>query len=335
MPIFTKPLLLLACFFCFSTANAGPLDLSAELRKNIAKQLQAEGMELRIHGTSKASKLLVGTYSVDGSTFNLKHFPLYAGNQGAQVLIDSLVRDDKVLVKGKISANRAPIPHIVATSIELLETWVPEVDYGNYERQRITLAEKGKLLGKVHAVSAVKGILIIESKDSIHPVLVKQKELLKRVIRNDTVSLQYVLRASPGRPAHLELDSAFEKDALIITRSILDIHGKDMTLKGSLARFPVSPRMRIPVFAVQIQEDEFNLYYTLVNFRNPQLFGEINQTLGEVWEQREGTAIAERNISVNPEVQIEVSGIGNILGENVANPQVIVNDVKDIKVSFK
>jgi hypothetical protein len=87
------------------------------------------------------------------------------------------------------------------------------------------------------------------------------------------------------------------------------------------------------VFALQVKQSQgIELTYTIVNFSDVNLFTEIREMLQKKWDESILTAKPGRNMWINPEVTLTVSGIKNVVSPVQANPQILVNQLTDIQI---
>jgi hypothetical protein len=239
----------------------------------------------------------------------------------------SLTRHDKIRVRGEFLKNPSPQKHIKIHSIEMMQYYKNDypVDGHSYDAKiPEDLTGKESALFLVHAIGGDGHILVVEYKDVVLPVYVKNAELTKGLFRNDLVELRFHVREEPEQPVHLALDEK-NPQAIKVVESIRSLHGKPGTLEGALILFPKSPEILFNVFAVeQNLPGGLKRQFTLVNFSSPENFEKIRQKLQSEWDRHPGAYINGRNKLVSTQIRVRATGTFNEVSDSQANPQILV-----------
>ena len=300
---------------------------------NLSEELTSTGLIGRIHGAADASRMFVMAVREPDNFFSHREFSLISADESTSNTLGQLNRHDLVCVKGNIIANPSPQKHIALSSVKLLEAWQQPDGFAPYERQ-VELPEKLRkqtsLIGKVHAISAEGKILVMGYQDLVLPVYVMEPKHTKNLYRGDIVKLKYQVQSNPQRPLHLQLDSS-AKQPLEMIDAIATINNKPQTLTGKLVKFPQSPQLKFDVYAMEVNTNGIERYFTIVNFDDMNKFKNIRQKLAKIWDDNSATAISGRNMLINPEVTIQATGLGNIISPEQANPQILMESAEQIK----
>ena len=315
-------------------APAANEDGSFDLRQ-LETRLKADGLEGWIHGAVDRHGLYVFTYRDPKDFFRAAEFPMVAGSPEVGKRLRELNRHDRVRVKGAFIANRAPVRHLMVTDIQPVKPWKPEggaLSPASRNAASDRLAKSGALTARVHAVGEEGRMLVIDHRGRIVPVFVPDPGLTRALYRGDLIRLRYVSQSDPRRPLHLNPDPKSKQPIEVLSR-IAEGHGKPATLEGVLVRYPRSPQISIDVYAVQVADPEgSSLDYTLVNFKDPEVFGRVRKKMEAVWEAHRVSAREGRNRQVNPKVRLRVKGTLNIQSPRQANPQILLDSEDDVEV---
>jgi hypothetical protein len=301
----------------------------------IETQLKGDGLGGWVHAAVKDQFIFVFTWRDPQNFFVNVQLPM---SSKSPLIIDSLSklkRHDRINIKGSFFHNDAPIRHINVSDIEVIEAYHGANDDYLYDPNLPDkIAQGNHLIGKVHAVADEGKVLVIETGDRVFPVFNKKPDLTKDLYRNDKIEIQYFIPFVPNKPMHIELDTELDKP-LTVLNSIVSGHNEPIQLKGPLVMYPKSPQIIFNVYALRLEDsDGVKWDYTLVNFEDVDLFKKIREKLEEAWNKLDAEAKYDRNKYINPQILVEVSGIKNVVDPGQANPQVLINDINDLKITF-
>lgn len=309
----------------------------------VDQELQTNGLEGWVHGAAPEFNQYVFTLRDPNDFFLHFEFPMITANPALKAELAKLGRHDQIRIKGKFANLHAPIRHIRVSAITVTKKFSAGVTVPHYVREAklpTDLEGKTELIGKVHAVVEDGKILVIEYKDAVVPVFVKDNTHSKDLYRNDKIRLRYVLRKHPGSPSHVELDSTAAQP-IEVMEQLVKLHGKPaggidqvtkkpIGLAGVLVMFPKSPQVLFNVFALQVTDaDGVKREHTLLNF-DPTVFTAVRLKLQAIWDSEAATAVNGRNKLVNPNIRMRAFGDGNVVDPGQANPQVILASDADI-----
>ena len=319
-----------ALFVVFGFAASFAVDIG-----QVESELAGEGATGWIHGAVESQELFVFSYRNPNDFFDSQNFSLVPANDSVRSQMISLKRHDRVRVKGSFLPNPSPQKHIEVTSIEVLKAYDPSEKAGDYQHDAKIpeeLLSTDKAMFLVHAITGGGRVMVVEFKDSVVPVFVRNSALTKDLSRNDLVELKYTIQASPDRPVHLRLKER-ETDAVRVIESIQDFHCREADREGALVMFPKSPDIVFNVFAIQ-QELPGGLkrQFTLVNFEDPNAFDRIRQALQDAWDRYPGAFVNGRNKLVNKRIRVRAKGLFNQVDPNQANPQILLTDETSLTI---
>jgi hypothetical protein len=176
-------------------------------------------------------------------------------------------------------------------------------------------------------------MIVCEYKDAVVPV-VGIPGKANNLYRGDKVKIRFKIQSHPRRPSHLVLDETAEKPVEVMER-LVDLHGRETCVEGTLVKFPKSPEVSFDVFALQRTDSDFvTLDYTLVNFENVELFKAIREKAAAAWDQHPETVTNGRNKLHNPRLNVKACGTLNVVSPSQANPQVVINKIEDLTLEF-
>ena len=296
------------------------------------QELNQTGLIGRIHGAAAESQMFIMSIREPNNFFSHREFSIIPQQQTTAATLQQTNRHDLVCVRGEMIANPSPQAHIAASSIEIIEPWQQPEGFEPYQRQTDIpqeLTTQTSFIGKVHAIGEAGKILVVGYKDRVIPVFVSNTEQTQGLYRGDIVKLSYKIQQNPRQPIHLQLDNSVEQPVEVLD-AISSINGKPQTLTGKLVKFPRSPQLKFDVYAMEVDTQNIKRYFTLINFENMAEFDKIRQKLALIWDENQATAIAGRNMLINPEVAIEAKGIGNIISTEQANPQLLLDSAEDV-----
>lgn len=290
-----------------------------------------------IHGAVHARGLYVFTYRKPNDFFSFGDFPLVAVTDSVAQRLLTVKRHDAVLLKGRFIVNKAPIHHIQLDDFKMVTPWVsdetapPRTPEASIPADLMGATE---LIGKVHAVNTDGRIFVIEYKDAVIPVYVRVPDLTGGLYRNDKIHMFFEFAMFPPRPTHLWLDIAAAKPLEVMER-LLDKHGKPFEAEGVMVRFPQSPQIITDVYALETTDsDGVSREYTLLNDKDPVIFGKIHDKLAAAWKSRPGQGIDGRNKLVNPYIKVKATGTFNLIAPNQANAQILLDGPDNLTITM-
>lgn len=311
----------------------GKLESDTSLEE-IQRMLEGNGLQGWIHGAVNEYDQYVFTYRVPGNFFDHYEFPITTENPEVKNFLQGSNRHDEVIVRGTFLSNGAPIQHIDAKEIYLYQKFEDNMGHGKYTHEAKLPAElegKTELKGKVHAVVDGGKVLVIEYKDAIVPVVVPKPELAKDLYRNDKITLKYQLRKHPHLPTHVAVDIT-KPNPIVVTDRLVEWHGKQGSITGTLVLFPKSPQVQFNVFALQVVDnDSVKREITLVNFDDPKAFEAIRNKLQEWWDSTPQNIINARNKYLNLNVTVKATGTFNVVDPGQANMQILLQSPTQIE----
>lgn len=299
--------------------------------------LKSTGVDGWIHG--RIGPLAVLVFREKGDFFRYALFPMVSHVPSIKAELETLKRHDKVHLKGEFIDNGAPQKHIYVTELSVMERWdggggEPVPPYEHEAKIPEDLLTRSDFIGKVHFAAQDGSLVVCEYKDAVVPV-VGIPGKANNLYRGDKVKIHFKIQTSPRRPAHLVLDESVETPVEVIDR-LVDIHGLEACVEGSLVKFPKSPEVSFDVFALQQTDSDFvTLDYTLVNFDDRELFKAIREKTAAVWNLHPETVINGRNKLHNPRIRVRACGTLNMVAPSQANPQVLINRIEDLMVEFR
>ncbi len=328
-----KSLILLCSFLGLSFSSVETLARSTAVPPEIIQKLKTTGLVGLVHGADPERGLYVFTYNVPGDFFKRYEFSLIATSLDQRDLLKTLHRGDRLQVIGPIGPQPTPQPHIHAESITLLERYNPGVESpaGHYERVTELpkdLEGKTEFVAQVHAVVGGGEVVVLEYKETILPLVVKEPEITQDLFRGDLVRVYFEVQASPGRPTHLVLKSqeSLGKRPVEMLQRLVDRHDTTLPLEGRLVLFPKSPTINQDVWAIE-EDLGYGLarYITLVNFTEqggkfPEL-ERINKKMRALWDTEPTGVFKGRNKFIQTKIRIRATGRITVFSPNQANSQ--------------
>lgn len=301
----------------------------------IERQLENEGLTGWVHAAHFADQMFVFTWRHPQNFFVNVQLPMTTYEPDVISMMGQLRRHDKVLIKGKIIKNQAPIRHIEVTSLQevtpytgkdVLYTYRPGVKEGVMTGTALT--------GKIHTIVNEGAVIVVEVEDRVFPVFNSKPELAKNLFRNDKIAMKYQVRGNPKRPMHLGLDVNLRNSLCLIER-IEEGHGEEIELTGPVVMFPQSPQIIFDVFALRTEdEDGVQRNYTLVNFSDPDVFKAVREKLEKAWYNHENSAVYDRNKYLNKKLIVTAKGTKNVVDPVQANPQILLESADDIEIRY-
>ena len=299
--------------------------------------LTSTGVDGWIHG--RIGPLAVFVFREKGSFFNYALFPMVSHIPSIKAELETLRRHDKIHIKGEIIENGAPQKHIYVTEMTVVKRWdggggetVPPYQYEAKIPEE--LLNRSDFIGKVHFAAQDGSLVVCEYKDAVIPV-VGIPGKANNLYRGDKVRIHYKIQRSPRGPTHLALDEA-AKEPVEVLEHLLNLHGTQACVEGSLVKFPKSPEVLFDVFALQRTDRDFvTLDYTLINFDDQELFKALRDKAAAAWNQHPETVINGRNKLVNPRIHVRACGTLNVVSPSQANPQVVISKLDDLMLEFR
>jgi len=307
--------------------------------EGIDKKLGGEGVEGEIHAIHAETETYVFTLRNPNNFFQYVHFSLVPWTARVGRQLAALNRHDRVRIFGEVmKKNRSPQIHIELTKVEVVQKYQSEVPFPPYERE-VTLpkdlprnaAGNGDALFLVHAVHADGQILVVEYKDAVIPVFVREPKISKELYRNDIVRIFYRLQNVPSEPTHLRLRPDVE-EPIVRVESVLSKHGLPADLTGALVLFPKSPQVSVDVFAIHEEvEGGATRQYTIANFESPEVFRAIREKCLQAWQSDSANYVNGRNKLIHKKIRVRARGVFNVVDPNQANVQILLKSADDLE----
>lgn len=309
--------------------KSDPTDVDIEF---IRAQLKGEGLGGWIHAAVRDQYMFVFTWRDPNNFFVNIQLPVSSKDSQVLAALGHLRRHDQVLVKGDYYNNKAPLPHIEVTSLEIVNKYNGPVSDYVYESFPDEILSSNRLIGEVHIVTQNGSVLVIEYKDRVFPVFVPNPEVTRKLYRGDKIEIDYVATMQSNRPTHLTLVG---KQPIRLIEQIACGHNKPLELTGELVMFPQSPQILFNVFALSIADaEDVQREYTLVNFTDMDLFTALRERLQKAWDENLDSVLMDRNKFINPKIRITARGIKNVVSADQANPQILINNLDDLSIEI-
>lgn len=303
---------------------------------DIRLQLEGSGLAGSVHGAVGRDSVFVFTWRHPDNFFVNIQFPMTSMDPLIQVELLSLQRHDRVTLRGKFIAAKAPIQHIEVTEILAIDKWAglgSDIKFDHQTKIEQDIVPKSSLIVKVHAVVNGGSVLVVEYGDLVVPVFNRRPELAANLFRNDKIRLEYTSFIGGGQTRHLAVDEKSAQPICLLER-IQEGAGEPITLTGSLVKFPQSPQIRFDVFALRTEDsDGIQRNYTLLNF-DFDAFKLIREKIGAAWDKHQMMAIYDRNKFLNPRLKITAKGTKAVFTPNQANPQILLESADDVSIEF-
>ena len=195
--------------FLSSFLNAASAEINLS---ELEAKLKTDGLTGEIHGAVNDTSMYVLTYRNPKDFFENIQLPLTSLLPEVIATLGKIKRHQFYIVKGEFITNRAPVKHINITSLELSKDYSSDPDHMpyHYNGDVNELKNKTEFIGRVHAVGENGKMLVMEYKDRIIPVFVKETSsqvLTSALFRGDLVKVKFNVRNEPSAPTHLNLES--------------------------------------------------------------------------------------------------------------------------------
>jgi hypothetical protein len=322
--------LLITLILALTSPNLQAIDFS-----QIEKDLPTKGIEGNIHGAAHGQGLYVFTLRNPTDFFDYAFLSLTTKNTLIQNQLSQLGRHDRVLVKGVLATNASPQRHIEMASLEVLKSHTspyPAAEHSYDAKIPEDLLNKTEEIFLVHAIGENGHIVVVEYKDAVLPIFVKNEALTSMLSRNDIVKLNFKIQSHPNQPVHLRLNELAPKPLEII-EAVMPFHEKPADIEGALIFFPKSPEINQNVFAVQqLLQNGLTRQYTLVNFEDPAEFKKIRDSLQSAWDRHPGLYTNGRNKLVSTRIRVRAKGLFNQVDANQANVQILLKNLSSIQI---
>ena len=303
--------------------------------KEVEKELTTTGVTGWIHGAIDGQSMYVFTYRNPNDFFDYIEMSLVTDSSEVKAQLKTIQRHDKVKVKGRFLQMPNPQKHINVSSLEMVEKFksgYPTDPYSYETKIPADLKDVTTGLFLVHAVAEEGHILVVEYKDAVLPIYVKNNLLAKDLYRGDVVQMSISLQEYPNRPTHLVINET-APNPLTVVDSVSALNGKEGTIEGALILFPQSPEIKFNVFAVkQDLQGGLSRQFTLVNFDDPTLFANIRAALQAAWDKYPGDYVNGRNKLVSRKVRVRATGTFNEVSQSQANPQILLKTMQSIEI---
>ena len=225
----------------------GVLCANAEIINNInldavEKELKSTGATGHVHGAASAYGHYVLTIRDKNNFFNHLEFSMVPMNNQVKAVFKTLGRHDKVKVFGRFSTrNPSAFKHIYVNKVEVVKRYTSDRRVPRYDHSLNLPAEfkdKDTFIGKIHAITYEKKVLVVEYKDTVLPLFVDNTDLIKHLYRNDIVEIAFnVIRCRGRKPLHLEVNEEVNEPIKVLS-SMVEGHATPITLTGELVMFP-------------------------------------------------------------------------------------------------
>jgi hypothetical protein len=303
--------------------------------KEIERELTTTGVTGWVHGASASQGIYVFTYRNPKDFFDFLEMSLVARKPEILKQLEVLNRHDQVKIKGAFLDNPSPQKHIDVASVEMVKKFESPYPVPAYEHEAKVpdeLVNKTTALFLVHAVHQDGHILVVEYKDTILPIWIKNGDLTKSLYRGDLIRLTFGLQAYPNRPSHLVVNED-AKGAVELVESLRAKNGKPGTVEGTLVFFPKSPEIMFNVFAVlEPLPEGLNRQYTLVNMEDPDAFAAIRKKLQAAWDKYPKAYVNGRNKLLSTRIRVKATGTFNEIDPNQANAQLLLKSADSIEI---
>lgn len=303
----------------------------------VEKELTGEGVVGWVHGSVESRELFVFTYRNPKDFFDNVQLSLVPDDAQVAKDLAALNRHDQVRIKGEFMKNPSPQKHVRVRAVEVVKKYSSAVTASPYRHEAqipkdLEALDRATFL--VHAIGSDGHILVVEYKDQVLPIWVKNNELSKDLARGDVVALRFSIRKDPGQPTHLKIDEA-APDALVRLQSVAQFQGKPAAVEGALIMFPQSPEIIFNVFAVEDTSiPGIKRQFTLLNQDDPKVFKAIREKLQAAWDRHPKDVENARNKLISKKVRVSVKGTFQFVDANQANAQVLLKSADDIQVNF-
>ncbi len=311
--------------------------------ESLAKTLASpQGLAGALHGRVPGSSGALGpsqggaavlTVRDPENFFESRQVSLVAANPDVQETLQLFQRNDAICVRGELAPFGGDQVHILVSEAFVLQAMpdrypeLPPYRYTGPEPEQ--LPDAGVVQARIH--SSVTGLLVVELGDRLVPVYLPEGMTCgDRYWRFDTVVLPFRKRLvpGPGGVTHLELDA--NACELQVIESLRQQNGHRVAVTGSLTLFPRSPLITRDTYAVSVAKDGFQTAYTVVNFDNREIFEAAQGLLAQAWQNATQGIERGRNHFVNPSVRVQVTGTLNMVSQDQANPQIVLEDIGGI-----
>jgi hypothetical protein len=303
--------------------------------KDVEKQLNTTGCVGWVHGAVPGSGMYAFTYRNPQNFFDYIIMSLVTEDPTMMKQLATFGRQDQVKVKGTFLDNPSPQKHIMVSSIELVKKYnsgYPTKPYEYEAKIPNDLLQKDTETFLLHAIGGDGHILVVEYKDAVIPIYVKNAALTTNLFRNDVVQIKFLFQDYPSSPMHLAVNESAPQP-LTVVDSIVAKNGKPAVVEGALMLFPQSPEIKFNVFAVQeLLPNGLNRQYTIVNMDDPVIFQKIRDLLQAAWDKYPGQYTNARNKLLSNVVRVKVTGIFNEVDPSQANAQILIPSADSIVV---
>lgn len=318
------------CAVSVQCATSRAIDLS-----DVERRLTTTGVEGEVHGAVPGSKLYVFTFRNPDNFFDYVHMSMLSSDPGVREQLKGLSRHDRIRIHGKFLENPSPQKHIAIDKLEVIKPYELNEETPVYQHSaklpdELMIRDSATFL--VHAVHQDGHILVVEYKDAVIPIFVRDATKSKELSRNDIVKLKFHVQSRPHAPTHLELDESASQPIEVID-AISSLHDSQAFVEGPLVLFPKSPQVLFNVFAVLDElEGGLKRQYTLVNFEDQAVFRQIREKLQKAWDLHPNEFVNGRNKLISKHVRVRAKGRFNQIDPNQANAQIILDSADAIEI---
>lgn len=306
-----------------------------------------EGLKGWVHGAVPRYRQFLFTYRKEDASdpmafFKSQQFSLIPANEAVAAKFQELKRHDQLVLKGRILQNGSPLVHIKVTDLQIVKKYEHSTtnEY-TFDERLLNNATEVDVFGMVHATahSAELGWAIIVERDSfIVPIAVdaSHAEAASKLFRGDIVNVSLsVIRRGNG-PVHFATNSA-RPNAIQVVDSILNCHGAQREVEGTLAKFHQSPAISLDVYAVRFV-DANGLGRNMTFFPADgvseaefmEIFTAISAKAKAAWDQSQTEPVVVRNFYEKSSIKVKAKGILNVVSTEQANAQVYIRSADDV-----
>ncbi|MGZ3697135.1 MAG: hypothetical protein ACXWPM_08345 [Bdellovibrionota bacterium] len=324
----------ISLFASLAFLSFSPLAFAVDLTQ-IQQKLSTTGVDGEVHGADAEHGLFVFTYRNPSDFFDYIDMSLVSFKPEITRVLQGLSRHDLVRIKGSFLDNPSPQKHIDVAAVEMLKKFASPYPVAAYEYEAKIpdeLLNKESAVFLVHARHADGHLLVVEYKDVVLPIFVRNAELTKNLYRNDLVQLSFEVQQTPNRPMHLQLREG-TPGAVQVLDSIVAKHGKPAVVEGALVFFPKSPEILFNVFAVlEDAGSGLKRQYTIVNMDDPAVFAKIRTLLQSAWDKAPGAYVNGRNKLISTRIRVRVTGVFNEVAAEQANAQILIASPDNVQI---
>lgn len=335
--------------FCGDVTPATPEDPTPEHRFEtdlLKEKLLGPGLKGWIHGAVPLYDQYVFTYRKEDPSdfmafFKAQQFSLIPADQEIAKILASLKRHDQVVLKGQVFENGSPMVHLRVSGIEVVKKYSLATE-NSYQSDVTKLRDKNEfdVFGMVHAIvhsDKLGYAIMVENRDIILPVAIgpKHNSEAAKLYRGDIINVGISVVARKSGPPHFTTNGNRDS-AMTIVDPILNCHGLDRTVEGTLVKFEKSPAISVDVYAVRVV-DANGIGRNFTFFPASQddatfsdVFMGISAKAKAAWDGGGGDASVIRNFREKARIRVVAKGRLNVVSLEQANAQIYINSLEDV-----